>query len=263
MNKFFNNIFYKLYKIFLLLSGLFFLFVYGVKIRTDADNLIFADKSIAAVKFTFSELLFLPLAAFMAYISVLIMMYIINTVKSRAFIKPDKILVIKHIGVLALIISATFIAMQFNTVLYTDGRISTHNYIEKLSPEYATDDYDKVIFCGEVKGSVSPERPYRTYFQFGMTFYLSENEYVEFYPEEFRDFNAIYSIRDTLGDKFQTLPKEGFPASIKAEMSEGERELYRVLYKEKSPQADYYDYDDDEDETEQSHYAFDGYYDFN
>ena len=69
MNKFFNNTFYKLYKIFLLLSGLFFLFVYGVKIRTDADNLIFADKSIAAVKFTFSELLFLPLAAFMAYVT--------------------------------------------------------------------------------------------------------------------------------------------------------------------------------------------------
>ena len=50
---------------------------------------MFADESVAAVSFTFTKLLVLPLAMFLAYLSVLVLMYIITTIRIRAFEKPD------------------------------------------------------------------------------------------------------------------------------------------------------------------------------
>ncbi len=267
MKRFFNNLLYKTYKTFLIISGLVLCFIYSLIISLEIEDFIFADESIAAITFTFTKLLVLPLAMFLSYISVLILMYIINTIRIRAFEKPDKILVLKHIGLSVLIMVATFIAMQFNTVLYTDGRICSNNFIESLSPEYAYEDYEKVSFYGESVGSSTPNHAPRISFQFYMIFHIDEDTYVKFYPEEFRNFKTLYKFSQTLGDKLEVLPEEGFPSNIIANMSDSDYDIYKMMYKGIMPSDDIYedttkDDDYDEYETEQDHYAFDGFYDF-
>lgn len=266
MKRFFDNIAYKAYKAFLIFAGLFFFVVYGLMIDLNIDKFIFADESIAAVKFTLGNFLSWPLAILLSYISVLILMYIINTIRIRAFEKPDKILVLKHIGLSVLIVVVTFIAMQFNTVLYTDGHIKYNNFIESLSPEYTSGDYERVTFYGESVGTATTNRAPKIYFQFYMVFFVDEDKYIEFYPEEFRNYETLYKLSKTLGDKLEIKPEGGFTANIIANMSESDYYLYKMMYKGIIPSDDdyeditEYDYDD---ETEQSHYAFDGYYDFN
>ena len=154
-----KNLFYKAYKTFLILSGLFFGFVYNLLIITCVNKYIFSDESIAAFKLTFSNLIFIPISLLLAYISVLIIMYIANAVKNHFSGKPDKTLFFKHIGLLAAILIATFVATQFHTVLYTDGRIESHSFIEILSPEYTVEDYGKINFYGENVSSASPKHP--------------------------------------------------------------------------------------------------------
>lgn len=207
MKRFFNNLFYKTYRVFLILSGLFLFFIYGLMIIAYIDKLMFADEAVAAVKFTFSKLLFWPLAAFLAYLSVLVVMYIVNTVRIHAFVKPDKALIFKHAGLFVLIVAATFIAMQFNTVLYTDGSIKSNNFIESLSPEYTVEDYDRVTFYGESVGLGSQNHAPRISFQFYMVFSIDEEKYIQFYPVEFRNYKTIYDLGKTLGDKFKVIPE--------------------------------------------------------
>ena len=263
MKRFFNNLSYKIYKIFLLVSGLVLCFIYSSMIGLKIKNFIFADESIAAVTFTFTRLLVLPLAVFLSYISVLILMYILNTIRIRAFEKPDKILALKHIGLSVLIVVATFIAMQFNTVLYTDGRIVSNNLIEKTTTEYTIEDYRSVVFYGESLGSTIPSRAPKIYFYFDLTFYIDEDKYIEFHPEDFRDYETLYSLGQTLGDKLEIWPEEGFSPNDIANMSESDYDIYKMMYKGIMPSDDIYeDIAEDEDETEQEHYAFDGYYDF-
>lgn len=265
MKRFFNNLFYKAYKVFLIFAGFFFFVVYGLMIDLNIDKFIFADESIAAVKFTLGNFLSWPLAILLSYISVLILMYIINTIRTRAFERPDKILVLKHIGLSVLVVIATFIAMQFNTVLYTDGRINSNNLIDSLSPEYTTEDYEKVTFYGESVGTATTNRAPRIYFQFYMIFFADEDTYIEFYPEEFRDYKTLYKLNRTLGDKLEILPEEGFPSNIIANMSESDYSLYKMMYKGIMPSDDAYEATTEnyyEDETEKELYAFDGFYDF-
>lgn len=257
MKRFFNNAFFKVYKVFLILAGLFFCFVYSVLFSVNIDKLIFTDDSIAAVKFTLGNLIFIPVALFLAYLSILLIMYIINAIRNRAFIKPDKTLVIKHIGLLLAVLVATFMAMQFNTVLYADGRIVSNNFIEKFSPEYTAEDYETVTFYGETEGSMSPNRPYRTYFQFYMIFFVDEDTYIEFHPAEFRDHKTIYDLGKTIGDNFQVWPENGLSANVIATMDESDYELYKMMYKGIMPSEGFY-----EEETEQEYYSFDGNEDF-
>ena len=261
MKRLFNNLFYKTYKAFLIILGLYFCFIYSLRMIAEINNLMFADESVAAVKFTFSKLLFIPLSAYLAYISVLILIYIINTIRMRAFVKPDKILALKHMGLLVLLTAATLIAMQFNTVLYTDGRIKSNNFIESLSPEYTVEDYDRVTFYGESVGLGSQNHAPRISFQFYMVFSIDEEKYIQFYPVEFRNYKTIYDLGKTLGDKFKVMPEGGFTSNIIANMSESDYYLYKMMYKGVIPSDD--DYETDEEETEQEHYAFDGFYDFN
>ena len=181
MKRFFNNIAYKAYKVFLIFSGFFFFVVYGLMINLKIDDFIFNDESVAAVKFTLGDFVSWPLTILLSYISVLILMYIINTIRIRAFVKPDKILVLKHIGLSVLIVVATFIAMQFNTVLYTDGHIKYNNFIESISPEYTSGDYERVTFYGESVGTATTNRAPKIYFQFYMVFSIDEDKYIQFY----------------------------------------------------------------------------------
>lgn len=116
------------------------------------------------------------------------------------------------------------------------------------------EDYKNVKLWGECIGS----RRRSPSFQFYFTFILNDDTYIDFYPEEFRDSYAIKSLGDKLGDKFSALPEEGFPSEYMLYMSSDELELWNLMY---NRNADYSE--DEEDETEQSHYAFDGYYDFN
>lgn len=252
-----KNLFYKAYKTFLILSGLFFGFVYNLLIITCVNKYIFSDESIAAFKFTFSNLIFIPISLLLAYISILIIMYIVNTVKNHFSGKPDKILAFKHIGLLAAVLIATFVAMQFHTILYTDGCIESHNCIKALSPEYTVENYSKINFYGENVSSISPKHPYRNSFQFYLVFHVDEDKYIEFYPEEFRDNQTIKVLGETLGEKFSVLPEEGLPSSSIANMSENEYELYKIMYSGRTTAETYY-----EEETEQEHYAFDGNHDF-
>ena len=260
MKRFFNNIFFKIYKAVLIILGLCFCFYYSLRMIAETNNLMFADESVAAVKFTFSKLLFIPLSAYLAYISVLILIYIINTIRMRAFVKPDKILALKHIGLLVLLTAATLIAMQFNTVLYSDGRIKSNNFIESLSPEYTVEDYDRVTFYGESVGLGSQNHAPRISFQFYMVFSIDEEKYIQFYPAEFRNYKAIYDLSKTLGNKFKVLPEKGFTSNVIANMSESDYEIYKMMYKTATWSDDYYE--PDEEETEQEHYAFDGDYYF-
>ena len=261
MTRFFNNLFYKAYKVFLVFAGFFFFVTYGLMINLKIKNFMFADESVAAVKFALGDFVSWPLTLLLSYISVLILMYIINTIRIRAFVKPDMILVLKHIGLSVLIVVATFIAMQFNTVLYTDGHIKSNNLIESLSHEYKTDDYDKVTFYGESVGTTTTNRAPRIYFQFYMLFYVGEDKYIEFYPAEFRNYETLYKLGNTLGDKLEIQPEGGFTENIIANMSESDYEIYKMMYKTATWSDDYYE--PDEEETEQEHYAFDGFYDFN
>ncbi len=258
MNDFLHNLSQKAYRTFLILCGLFFFIFYSLSLITIVDKHIFSDESIAAFKFTFSNLIFSPISLFLAYISVLIIMYIVGAIKNRSFTRPDKKLLFKHIALLAIIVAATFAAMQFHTVLYTDGRIASGNLIEKFSPEYTAEDYSKVVFYGESVGSSSPKHASRISFQFYMLFHLDEDNYIEFYPEEFRDNKTILSLSNTLADKLQVLPEEGFPTNVLSNMSESEYELYRMMYAGRTSSQEY----PDEEETEQEHYAFDGVYVF-
>ncbi|MBQ7295426.1 MAG: hypothetical protein IJW86_10710 [Clostridia bacterium] len=257
MNDFLHNLSQKAYRTFLILCGLFFFIFYSLSLITIVDKHIFSDESIAAFKFTLSNLIFSPISLFLAYISVLVIMYIVGAIKNRSFTKPDKKLFFKYVALLAIVVAATFAAMQFHTVLYTDGRIVSNNFIEKLSPEYTAEDYSKVVFYGESVGSSSPKHASRTSFQFYMLFHLDEDNYIEFYPEEFRNNKAILSLSNTLADKFHVLPEDGLPFNVIVNMSESEYELYNMMYAGRTATDDYY-----EEETEQKHYAFDGYYDF-
>ena len=231
---------------------------------------MFADESVAAVSFTFTKLLVLPLAMFLAYLSVLVLMYIINTIRIRAFEKPDKILVLKHIGLSVLIVVATFIAMQFNTVLYTDGRIVSNNLIEKTTPEYTIEDYKSVVFYGESVGSAIPNRAPRIYFYFDLTFFIDDDKYIEFHPENFRSHKTLYNIGQTLGDKLVIWPEEGFTSNIIANMSESDYVIYKMMYKGIMPSDDIYEditeaetEEETENESEEDYHFFDGFYGFN
>ena len=270
MKRFFNNLSYKIYNIFLLVSGLVLCFIYSFMIGLKIKNFIFADESIAAVTFTFTKLLVLPLAVFLSYISVLILMYILNTIRIRAFEKPDKILVLKHIGLSVLIVAATFIAMQFNTVLYTDGKIVSNNLIEKTAPEYTIEDYKSVVFHGESIGSAIPNRAPRIYFYFDLTFFIDDYKYIEFHPENFRNHKTLYNIGQTLGDKLMIWPEEGFPSNIIANMSESDYVIYKMMYKGIMPSDDIYEditeaetQEEPENESEEDYHFFDEFYGFN
>lgn len=236
---------------FIVIAGL--TLAYSGKIIDAVNEIIFKDTNIAAFKFTFTGLVFIPLSLYLAFITFAIIVNIYHKIRYGKINKPAASLVIKHICLFVAVLAATALAMQCNTVVYTDGSIKSYNYIEKYSPEYIVEDYKSVKLWGECIGS----RRRSPSFQFYFTFILNDDTYVNFYPEEFRDNNAIKALGDELGDKFSVLPEEGFPSENMLYMSTDELELWNLMYNSNVASSD------EEDETEQSHYAFDGYYDFN
>ena len=229
-------------------------FIYSSKIIDIVNAYIFKDVNVAAFKLTFTKLMFFPISLYLGFITFIAITNIYHKIRYGRFNKPDTSLVIKHVALFAVVLAVTLAAMQCKTVVYTDGSIKSYNYIEKFSPEYTVEDYKNVKLWGECIGS----RRRSPSFQFYFTFILNDDTYIDFYPEEFRDNYAIKSLGDKLGDKFSALPEEGFPSEYMLYMSADELELWNLIY---NRNADYSD--DVEDETEQSHYAFDGYYDFN
>ena len=229
-------------------------FVYSGKIIDIVDYFIFKNINVAAFKFTFTKLMFIPISLYLAFITFVAITYIYQKVRYGRFNKPDTSLVIKHMSLFVAVLVVTVAAMQCRTIVYADGSIKSNNYIEKYSPEYTVEDYKNVKLWGECIGS----RRRSPSFQFYFTFILNDDTYIDFYPEEFRDNYAIKALGDKLGDKFSALPEEGFSSEHMLYMSENEIELWNLMYNRNVDYAE-----DEEPETEQSHYAFDGYYDFN
>lgn len=248
---FFNKLKFAL----LIFLGFFVGLVYYGEISSAVNNSIFSDETVTAFKFTLGRVVFMPVSYYLAFLTVMLILFIINCIRVRSFKAPDKSLILKHTALLLAVCVATVLAMQCRTTVYTDGSIKAYNFIEKYSPEYSPSDYKKATLSGQSTGSISPERPYRTYFQFSFIFYLEDGKYIEIYAEDFRDKYALKALSETLGEKFSLTPENGLSANEFANMSEYEYELYRLMY---------YDEDEDEDEdfTEQDHYGFDGYYDF-
>ena len=238
--------------IFIVIAGL--TLVYSGKIIDVVNEFIFKDENIAAFKLTFTGLMFIPLSLYLALITFAVITNIYHKIRYGKINKPAASLVIKHICLFVAVLAATALAMQCNTVVYTDGSIKSYNYIEKYSPEYTVEDYKNVKFWGECIGSRRRSPSFRFYF----TFILNDDTYVDFYPEEFRDNDAIKALGDELGDKFSVLPEEGFSSEYILYMSEDEIRLWNLMYNRSVDSSE-----DDEPESEQSHYAFDGYYDFN
>ncbi len=226
-------------------------FVYCTKIIDIANATIFKNENIAAFKFTFTNLIFAPISLYLGFITFMLITFIYQKVRYGAVNKPDLFLVIKHACLFVAILVATVAVMQCHTIVYTDGRIKSNNYIEKYSPEYTVEDYKNVKLWGECIGS----RRRSPSFQFYFTFVLEDDTYIDFYPEEFRDNNAIKALGDKLGYKFSALPEGGFPFDYVLYMSENEVRLCNLMY---TKNVEY----QEESETEQQHYAFDGFYDF-
>lgn len=229
-------------------------FVYMSRIINLVHFLAFKNENIAALKFTFTNLLFIPISFYLGFFTFVLITFIYQKIRYGVINKPETSLLIKHICLFIAVLIATIAVMQCRTIVYADGSIKSYNYIEKYSPEYTVEDYKNVKLWGECIGS----RRRSPSFQFYFTFILNDDTYIDFYPEEFRDNYAIKALGDKLGDKFSALPEEGFSSEHMLYMSENEIELWNLMYNRNVDYAE-----DEEPETEQSHYAFDGYYDFN
>ena len=240
----------------LILVGILTL-IYDATIINFVESLIFNNGSIAALKFTFTKLIFFPISLHLAFFNSALIFLIVQKLKYGSINKPNKSWILKQGCLFIAILIATITVMQCRTIVYTDGRIVSNNYIEKYSPQYTGEDYSKVIFSGENVGSSSPNHASSIYFQFYMIFFIDDDTYIEFYPEEFRDNKTILALSETLADKFQILPEDGFSPNDIANMSESDYYLYSMMYADKETADDYY-----EDEIEQDYYAFDDYYDF-
>ena len=246
----------------LILVGILTL-IYYVKIINFVEWLIFKNDSIAAFTFTFSKLIFFPISLCLAYITPFLVLLVVQKLRCGAVNNRDKSWVLKLGYLFIAVLIATIAIMQCRTTVYKDGDIVSKNYIEKLSPQYTAEDYRSVVFYGESLGSAIPNRTPRIYFYFDLTFFIDEDTYVEFHPENFRDYETLYNLGQTLGDKLIVWPEEGFSPNDIANMSESDYDIYKMMYKGVMPSDDIYeDITEDEDETEQEHYAFDGYYDF-
>ena len=205
-------------------------FVYMSRIINLVHFLAFKNENIAALKFTFTNLLFIPISFYLGFLTFVLITFIYQKIRYGVINKPETSLLIKHICLFIAVLIATIAVMQCRTIVYADGSIKSYNYIEKYSPEYTIEDYKKAIFYGEVAGSSSPNRPQNIRFQFYFTFILDDDTYIEFYPEEFRDLKAIKSLGNTLGDKFSVLPEGGFPPEYALHMSEDEVNLWNMMF---------------------------------
>ncbi len=234
-----KSFFYKLNFTLLILFGLLVGLMYDAKISSAVSNSIFSDETVAAFKFTLGRIVFIPVSFHLAFLTVMLILFIINCIRSRSFKAPDKALVFKHTALLLALCVATLLVMQCRTTIYTDGRISSYNFIEKYSPEYSSSDYKKATFTGQSVGSSSQRHPQRTYFQFSFIFYFEDGKYIEVYAEDFRDAYAVKALSKVLGEKFSLASKDIALNGI-INMSDYDYELYRLMY--------YNAVDDDDDE---------------